>query len=482
MSLAFTYTPDQVSFFVLDFGNNSLLPLKSLPHTADALTTDQDEALRKLGNLLSKEMSSRKEVLGKTGISSIALFNKIKASGSIRRLPTIIIFIDNIDALKDHSKADLEALIQDISRDGQALSLYLAFSSARPSITRPNILANVKSRFILQVNDPIEITQGLGRTDLKSDSIPGRGLTRAEEVCAFQTALPVYGETQMEQIQNFTEAVETLQAAWHGPRFRGVPMMPAVLHWDQFHRMPSVQKAYSAQNKQLPIALDNENVQPFSLDFDKINHFIVTGTHNIGKTNFIKVILHSLGYKVRVCPFTVSLIDDMMLKLNTYSRQFHYLTKQTEIISLLEELINEVKRRKEAYTQKRESNQTNQTPAEFYAMYKPRLVIVNHVSSFLNHLPVSERIRFVQLLEDSLMTGVHFIFVSNVQDYPQGTLDKLPLAFKNITHGISFLPLNQNQYISSTVTKATELAPGEAHYLHAGTPIKIKIPLMPKGL
>ena len=46
--------------YLLDFGNNALLPLKALPHVADYITYDNLEKQQKLMALLFKEMKQRK--------------------------------------------------------------------------------------------------------------------------------------------------------------------------------------------------------------------------------------------------------------------------------------------------------------------------------------------------------------------------------------------------------------------------------------
>lgn len=60
MSLAIKNRVDQLYFYILDFGNNALMPLNMLPHTADYVTFDDDEKLVKFFRIISEEIKKRK--------------------------------------------------------------------------------------------------------------------------------------------------------------------------------------------------------------------------------------------------------------------------------------------------------------------------------------------------------------------------------------------------------------------------------------
>jgi hypothetical protein len=78
------------------------------------------------------------------------------------------------------------------------------------------------------------------------------------------------------------------------------------------------------------------------------------------------------------------------------------------------------------------------------------------------------------------MTGIHFIFVSNLQNYPKN-FDALPTAIKSIPIGITLLPLTTQNTIQPVPTRLPTLTPplkqGEANYIQSGSATLIKIPL-----
>jgi len=227
--------------------------------------------------------------------------------------------------------------------------------------------------------------------------------------------------------------------------------------------------------------LDNEDIEAFNLDFRRINHLIVTGAHNTGKTNFVKVLLESLARKI--IPFNVHIIDDDMFKLiNARNRvpNSSYLTEHQEIVDLFQKLAEEVGNRKGLYAQKMKAQAIALTPAEFYAGLPPHLIIINNVLSLITKLAKGEQEELAKLLKESQLTGIHFCIVFNLADFPKG-YDTLPSAIRSITTGFSLIPLDQQGHIlplPQRVSLYKNLRLGEAFYLASGNVTLVKLPFV----
>ncbi|MCL1791915.1 MAG: type VII secretion protein EssC [Peptococcaceae bacterium] len=477
LALALRCTPSQAHYYILDFGNNNLLTLQTLPHTADIVTLEDGEKLIKLEHLLQKEIKRRKETLGTSRVPTITLHNRIRSDSPI---PAIFLFIDNIDCLKDPDNIDMENLIKDIARDGQALSIYLIFTSSRSAMIKPAILGSIKTRLLLHTIDPAELYALLGRTDLPGENIPGRGLTTLDTICSFQAALPVPGQREEDRLTTFRQTMETIRSDWTGPMPPGIPMMPETVSMKSYYRMDSVRQALQTPDKKLPIALDNENIEAFNVDFSKISHLLVTGAHNTGKTNIIKIMLESLTRKNR--PFNIHIIDDPMFKLSAAQNmpETTYLTQKQEIIELTKSLAEEVVLRKDGYARKMRTQATTQSLARFCAGMTPYITIVNNLSNLMTQLTKPEQEDLGQLLSDAQSTGIHFCFVSNIADFPK-SYDKLAAALKSINTGFTLTPLDQPGQILPIPPRANKYnppRPGEAYHIQAGAVTLVKFPLV----
>gem|GEM_PF-5538243 len=439
------------------------------------MTLEHQETLDKFQRVMIKEMKQRKDTLGQSRVSSITLHNRINPRTP---LPALFIFVDNFDPIREHDHP-IETLLRDLSREGQALSIYLIFTASRPLSIRYTISANIKNNIVFHMTDKSDISTLLGRTELQSEHIPGRGLTRTETICSFQAALPTYGDYEEERVHTLQETLETIRSLWKGPLPEPVPMIPDIVSLYEYYQTPTVLQDLAEQNKKLPVALDHETIESFSLDFNQISHINIIGTNNIGKTNLIKVLFESLSRKAR--HFVLYIIDDSMLKLNSYRSRFpasHYLTKPEEFAILLKTQTAEVRKRKEAFAQRMKARSSHLTPAEYADTQTPHLIVVNNVANFIAGFSPAQKIDLADLIEDAKQTGIHFCFVSNAVEYPK-SLDKLPSAFRNINAGITFLPLDQ----TPTLTLPNRIVPrrlktGEAYYIQSGMATLIKIPLV----
>ena len=65
MSLSLKNRTEKFAYYILDFGNSSLIQLKDLPQTADYISFEDEEKLTKLVKLLEDEIKLRKRLFAK---------------------------------------------------------------------------------------------------------------------------------------------------------------------------------------------------------------------------------------------------------------------------------------------------------------------------------------------------------------------------------------------------------------------------------
>ena len=77
MDLSRQFTPEQVNFYLMDFGTNGLLPLRQLPHVADVIMIDDQEKLTKMIRRIKEEIRDRKALLRKHMVANINLYQRV---------------------------------------------------------------------------------------------------------------------------------------------------------------------------------------------------------------------------------------------------------------------------------------------------------------------------------------------------------------------------------------------------------------------
>ncbi|MFX3958722.1 FtsK/SpoIIIE domain-containing protein [Streptococcus suis] len=275
MDLARQLTPEELHFYLLDFGTNGLLPLRDLPHTADLLMAEDTEKLTKFMRRMKEELAKRKAAFSRYAVPNLTLYRQ--ASGD--ELPVIFLVLDNFDGLKEASLgAEMETLLQTLAREGASLGIYLVLTAGRSGALRPGLQASLKTRLALKLTDDIESRTIVGRHQHVMEEVPGRGLVHLEEVEVFQVALPAYAKDSFGLVQAVQDEAKSMAASWTGRRPEGIPVMPESLSFEEFAGLTSVQEAVAGG--ELPIGLDFENVESVGLKLEEMKGLTYMSDNN----------------------------------------------------------------------------------------------------------------------------------------------------------------------------------------------------------
>lgn len=136
LSLLFKMGPDDLKFIIIDpkqveFGRYNGLPHLILPK----VVTDFEAAINALAWAV-KEMDRRFKMLGEMRFSNIEMYNesdKVK-SGEEKKMPYIVIIVDELADLMTFDKNNIEKSIQRITQLGRAAGIHMVVATQRPSV------------------------------------------------------------------------------------------------------------------------------------------------------------------------------------------------------------------------------------------------------------------------------------------------------------------------------------------------------------
>lgn len=121
LSLARKNSVSRLHFYLFDFGNSALIPLKELAHTADYITYDDAEKRNKFFKLIQAEIKRRKQLLAQNAAQNYTVYNQLAKEP----LGAIVILVDNMDILKEIGVEEEEEFSR-IARDGASLESTLS--------------------------------------------------------------------------------------------------------------------------------------------------------------------------------------------------------------------------------------------------------------------------------------------------------------------------------------------------------------------
>jgi DNA segregation ATPase FtsK/SpoIIIE, S-DNA-T family len=215
LSILFKSTPDEVKMILVDPKRLELGLYEGIPHLITPIITDPKVAANALRNSV-REMERRLKLLAEKGVRNIDQYNKLfdtpesmnlfEPESEHRRLPYIVIFIDELADLMMVDSSNVEFSITRLAQMARAVGIHLVLATQRPSVDvitgliKANFPARISFRVATKVDSrTILDTNGaealLGKGDMLF-SPPGSGrLVRVHS--------PLVTETETAQVIEF---------------------------------------------------------------------------------------------------------------------------------------------------------------------------------------------------------------------------------------------------------------------------------------
>ncbi len=220
-SLLYKSSPEDLRLILVDPKRVELNSYNGLPHMLiKEAITEAPKVIRALDWLIA-EMDNRYTLFSNSGVNSIKDYNaKVLVSGEGKKLPYIVIVIDEIGDLMLVAKNDIEDRIQRLAQLARAAGIHIIVATQRPStdVITGVIKANLPSRIAFAVSSaPDSMTilslggaeKLLGKGDMLFSSRTAPDPVRIQ--CAFIPTPEVQAITQFVKEKNdafFDENIE----------------------------------------------------------------------------------------------------------------------------------------------------------------------------------------------------------------------------------------------------------------------------------
>lgn len=223
-SLAERYSPERVSFYVIDMGSGAMTPLAELPQCGGVVISGDAERLGNLFRMVQRECESRRTLLANAGCG-LDEYNERHPQSRVGR---IVVALANIAAFYDLYPGYEDALVT-LTRDAPRYGIHFVISASSANAARMRLRANFSTSVVLMLNDESELITVLGHRP--STTVPRqdkRGyVTMGKETFEFQGAsLGPEGTTDAEAIA----ALARRRRSECAGAARKIPVLPRYVH------------------------------------------------------------------------------------------------------------------------------------------------------------------------------------------------------------------------------------------------------------
>ncbi|GAA4757389.1 hypothetical protein GCM10023217_31960 [Gordonia alkaliphila] len=291
---AATHTPQQVSFYCLDFGGGTLAALAGMPHVAGVATKARRDAVRRTVAEVRAVLTTREALFEAEGLESMREYRAARRAGRYTDDPhgDVVLVIDGLTTLR----SDFETLEDDVNAlvaQGLSFGIHVVVASARWADIRPAMKDLLGTRLELRLGDPLDSEMSRKVAATVPTGRPGRGLTGEE--LHLLVALPrTDGVADVETLPEGTAAFVAATTAVYGecaaPRVRlladdialGSITEAVATHGDP----PSAGQAV--------LGLRESDLAPVVADFAAEPHLLIVGDVESGKTQTLRTLITGL--------------------------------------------------------------------------------------------------------------------------------------------------------------------------------------------
>lgn len=157
ISILYKATPEEVRMIMIDPKVVELNTYNGIPHLLIPVVTDPKKAAGAL-NWAIQEMTNRYKMFAEKSVRDMVRFNEIASQNGEKKIPQIIVIIDELADLMMVAPNDVEDAICRLAQMARAAGIHLVIATQRPSVDVITgiIKANIPSRIAFAVSSQID--------------------------------------------------------------------------------------------------------------------------------------------------------------------------------------------------------------------------------------------------------------------------------------------------------------------------------------
>ena len=426
-STIINHLADEINFYLLDFGAETLTMFRDAPQVGEVLLSDDDEKIANLFKFLDRTIEERKKLFVEYNGSYDFYINH----GGIQ-IPLITVVINNYEGFAD-TYPDYEDIISQLTRDCLKYGIVFILTTSGPSNIRYRLQQNFGQNLVLQFNDPSDYGAVLNGVRKKEPSKAfGRGLVDLDDIFEFQTAYPYREERMTEYIRvvcNKLNSICTTKAT-------RIPILPPVVTFD-------IVSDYIGKLDTIPVGIEKESLLTSTIDLNKSSGYIITGEDIDSNLVFIQGLV-KVAKKINN---TNVLVMDSLSSLNKESLK--------DIVYDEDICSRTIKAIKDLYNKEKVSSKVD--PDKLNSMPKT-ICIINGLTNLLDKIDMEEKTTLTNIIKDSKVLGTFkFIIIDNIDNIKSFAYEDWFKSVFDLSEGIWIGNGISNQFTLRVITNSRDL-------------------------
>lgn len=382
------YSPEELNYYIIDFGSESLKMFNDYPIVGDILNSNDDEKIKNLYKMLNATIEERKILFADYNGD---YYTYCKNSG--KNVPSIVVVINNYESYQEtYSEFDDTLIV--LSRECNRYGIFFVLTVNTPNGLRFKLRQNFSLIYALQQNNDDDYTTILGNIHKNYPAkIFGRGIFKLDDVYEFQTAL-VY---EKDNIIKYIKEQKNILKNKYQNRAKPIPILPKIVGY------PEIYKDFGKSNE-LIIGIDKSDLEICKFNFNKNYTTVVSMLDLPMSSNFLNPLINQIIASNNSRLIVINAEDYYINE--KYRSQYQYIDQQFN--EIFNSLLNFLKEQYDNYVR----NDYNK--AIFNNKKKIYCIIVG-IESFKSRLNDENKTKFAELFNNGKDLGiVNFVIVDSI--------------------------------------------------------------------
>ncbi len=341
-ALSLTYTPQEVQFYVMDFGGGTFAGFAGAPHVAGVATRDTEEVRTRMLAEIAAIMDDRERYFRAHGIDSMDTYRRGRLAGTYDDgYGDVFLVIDGWGALRSEFDG-LDREVTTMMSRGLSLGVHLVISAARWMDIRAEAQDIFGSRLELHTANPKEsIVNREGAARIPKGR-PGRGIDMAghEMMIGLPRADAEQDPSTVSQGVAYTvNKIRECLVAGEGPKLRLLPQRITLA--EILSQLPD-QQILPRGGGDMVLGVEESRLGPLLFNTRAESHLYLFGDGKTGKTSFLRSIISEVTRLYSPNEAKILAIDMRRSLLGAIPDEYslRYLTNHAEAMKQLRELAN----------------------------------------------------------------------------------------------------------------------------------------------
>ncbi len=383
------YTPDDINFYIMDFGAEILKVFNNSPFVGDIVQIDEEEKIINLYKMLNGIMEQRKNLLQNYGGN----FFNYNAQNTTK-LPSIVVILNNYETYQD-TYEQYEDTLNVITRECLKYGIYFIVTCNTPNGMRFKLKQNYSQIYCLQQNNEDDYTSILGNVNKSYPSkLFGRGIIKTENIYEFQTASI---DTQ-DKINDVIKEKIKLDKTKYKTIAKRIPILPDLVSYE------SISNYINENDYTMVIGIEKKSLETSLYDFTKNLINVISANDTYVMTDFVNAFISQLKLKKCVQPMIVN-AGGFDIKQNVRKNIVY---EENNFNDFFEKILKYQEDCYNLYVQ-------NNYNINILSKQKKIMLIINAVDDFKSKLSDENKNKFAEFFTKSKDLGIiNFIIIDSI--------------------------------------------------------------------